>query len=72
MAYMYYADLEVTYKDGSMGAKRYEAVTMESVMKQAQDKIKEIVETSKLIEKHKGDKTFQVKSHRIKSGKVDV
>lgn len=72
MTYMYYADLEVTYKDGSMGAKRYQAVTMESARKQAQAKIEEIIETSKLIEKHKGDRTFQVKSHKIKTGKLDV
>ena len=69
---MYYADLEVTYEDGSMGAKRFEAVSMESAMQQALAKVKEIVQTSRLVKENLGDKTFQVKSHRIVTGKIDV
>lgn len=70
--YMYYADLEVTYKDGSTGAKRFEAVTMESAQKQADEKLREVIATSKFAKQTDADNTFQVVKHKVVSGKIDV
>ena len=72
MTHMYYADLEVTYADGATGAKRFESVTLASAQKQADNKLKEMLETSKFVNQWDGDTTFQIKSHKIKSGKIDV
>ena len=72
MTFTYYADLEVTYADGSIGAKRFEALSMGAAQRKADAKLKEVIETSKLIKKHQGDKTFQVVKHKISSGKIDV
>ena len=72
MTHMYYADLEVTYEDGSTGAARYEAVTLAAAQKQADDKLKEMIATSKIAKQWDADTTFHLVSHKIKSGKVDV
>ena len=72
MTHMYYADLEVTYADGATGAARYESVTMAAAQKQADKKLKEMIATSKFANQMDSDKTFQIKSHKIKSGKIDV
>lgn len=72
MSFMYYADLEVRYSDGSTGAKRFEAITMESAQKMADDKLREVIETSKFAKRMDADKTFQVTGHRISAGKINV
>ena len=72
MTHMYYADLEVTYADGATGAKRFESVTLASAQKQADNKLKEMIATSKFAKQMDSDKTFQIKSHKIKSGKINV
>jgi hypothetical protein len=72
MNHMYYADLEVTYADGATGAKRFEGLTLDGVQKQADKKLKEMIATSKFSKQMDADKTFQVASHKIKSGKLDV
>ena len=72
MTHMYYADLEVTYADGATGAARYESVTMAAAQKQADKKLKEMIATSKFAKQMDSDKTFQIKSHKIKSGKINV
>jgi hypothetical protein len=69
---MYYADLEVTYKDGSTGAKRFEAVSMKSAQKQADEKLREVIATSKFAKQTDADNTFQVVKHKVVSGKIDV
>jgi hypothetical protein len=69
---MYYADLEVTYKDGSIGAKRFEAITMESAQKQADEKLREVIATSKFAKQTDADDTFQVVKHKVVSGRIDV
>ena len=70
--YMYYADLEVRYADGATGAKRFEAVTMEAAQKQADNKLREMIVTSKFAKQMDADKTFQIVGHKIASGKIDV
>jgi hypothetical protein len=72
MTHMYYADLEVIYEDGSTGAKRFESVTLASAQKQADNKLKEMIDTSKFVNQWDGDTTFQIKSHKISSGKINV
>lgn len=72
MSFMYYADLEVNYADGSFGAKRFQGVSMENAQKQADKKLKEIIATSKFAKQMDADKTFEIVSHKIKSGKIDV
>jgi len=72
MTHMYYADLEVRYADGSFGAKRFEALTMAAAQKQADDKLKELIATSKFAKQMDADKTFHVVSHKIKAGQIDV
>lgn len=70
--YMYYSDLEVTYKDGSTGAKRFEGLTMQSTQDQADEKLREIIATSKFAKQTDADNTFQIVKHKVISGKIDV
>lgn len=70
MTHMYYADLEVTYADGSIGAKRFEGLSLTAVQDKASAKLKEVIETSKLVKKQHGDKTFQVVKHKITAAQL--
>lgn len=70
MTHMYYADLEITYEDGSKGAKRFDGLSLESVQKQADKKLRECIATAKFAKETDADKTFQIKSHKISAGKL--
>jgi hypothetical protein len=72
MTHIYYADLEVTYGDGATGAKRFEGLTLAGVQRQADKKLAEMIATSKFAKQMDADKTFQIASHKISSGKMDV
>ena len=72
MTHMYYADLEVTYADGSFGAKRFEALTMAAAQKQADDKLRELIATAKFAKQMDADKTFQVVKHKVSAGQLNV
>lgn len=72
MNYTYYADLEVTYKDGTTGAKRFGALSLGAAQRKADKKLKELIATSKFAKQTDADDTFQVVKHRISSGKVHV
>ena len=72
MNHMYYADLEVTYADGATGAKRFEGLTLAGVQRQAEKKLTQLIATAKFAKQMDADKTFQVASHKIKSGRLVV
>lgn len=72
MNFMYYADLEVNYADGSFGAKRFQGWSMENAQKQADDKLREMISTSKFAKQMDADKAFEVVSHKITAGRIDV
>ena len=72
MSFMYYADLEVNYADGSFGAKRFQGVSMENVHKQADDKLREMIATSKFAKQMDADKAFEIVSHKVTAGQIDV
>ena len=71
MTFMYVSDLEVRYADGSIGAKRFEGLTMDAAKKQAEDKLDEVIETSRLVKEMDGDTTFVVVGHKIKTFKEE-
>lgn len=72
MSFMYYADLEVNYADGSFGAKRFQGFSMENVHKQADSKLKEMISTSKFAKQMDADKAFEIVSHKITAGEINV
>jgi len=67
---MFYTDLEVYYKDGSKGAKRFEGMCKLVTLDQANVKLMEMINTSKFAKKTGCDDAFIIKGHRIESGKI--
>lgn len=67
--FMYYADLEVEFEDGSKGMRCFEGISLESVQKQASDLLKKQIAESKFAEQVGGEKCFRLVKHKITAGK---
>ena len=52
--------------------KCFEGLTMDAAKKKAEDKLDEVIETSRLVKEMDGDTTFVVVGHKIKTFKEET